>query len=115
MSDEHEHEDEFDQDDLPEVPIIVTKSNGGDLDDEAFLLGCSYGALEVLVEMELPMIVAVVDDRLLEQLDLLTMAGGYTCTDTPHEEYEGASNIIMVLADRSITSDTIPDWFTDTK
>jgi hypothetical protein len=65
--------------------------------------------------MELPMIVAVVDDRLLEQLDLLTMAGGYTCTDTPHEEYEGASNIIMVLADRSITSDTIPDWFTDTK
>lgn len=110
----NEEHDEID-DDLPEVPIIVTKSNGGDLDDEAFLLGCSYGALEVLVEMELPMIVAVVDDRLLEQLDLLTMAGGYTCTDTPHEEYEGASNIIMVLADRSITSDTIPDWFTDTK
>lgn len=113
MSDEHEHE--FDPDALPEVPIIVTKSNGGDLDDDAFLLGCSYGALEVLVEMELPLIVATVDDRLLAQLDLLTMAGGYTITDTPHEEYDGASKIVMVLADRFVTSDTVPDWFDNNK
>lgn len=104
-------EDEFDEDALPEVPIIVTKYGGGDLDDDAFILGCSYGALEVLVEMELPMIVATVDDRLLAQLDLLTMAGGYTITSIPHDEYAGASNIVMVLSDRSITSDTMPDWF----
>jgi hypothetical protein len=75
------------------MPLVLAKSNGGDLDDTALVAGMTCGALD----QELAMTAVLhtlpreryIDARLLPQVDLIAMRHGYTTTLGDLDEASG--------------------------
>ncbi len=66
-------------------PFVVTASNGGIYDDEAFVAGCQFGQIENELSMSMP-VDRYVYTPLVPQVDLAAMHHGYIMTATPWED-----------------------------
>lgn len=74
------------------MPFICCESNGGHLDDEAFVRGAQFGQVDAILKMKRALgdpgdYEVYVDPKMLPQFDLLAMHHGYKLTSTPWEEH----------------------------
>ena len=80
-------------DELPEdgpayelvMPFVVCESNGGPLDDHAFVLGCQFEDLRQRLDARPSVVEEFVDADLIPQLDLLAMKGEWDFFYSPAE------------------------------
>lgn len=63
------------------MPFVAVKSEGGAFDDESFVAGAEFGAIDhnmrIAKAMDLRLPPRMVDPRLLAQIDLLAMRHGF--------------------------------------
>ena len=84
---------DFDDDDLPTIPFILTREHGGEYDDEAFGAGWNLAildsrlALADVASLILPPM--VFPEKWKAQADLIAMARGMIVKVTPLPEQEG--------------------------
>jgi hypothetical protein len=68
------------------MPFVICKSNGGPLDDHAFVAGVQFGDLYRRLETDTAQSMYVVPD-IVPQLDLAAMHFGYHMTTEPWDEH----------------------------
>lgn len=96
-----------------DFPLIVCKSEGGVFEDEDFIVGTQYGAVEILAVLDIPVINAVVDERLIPQIDLVAMGFGYVLHTEPEVGIEGAVRVTLFKSILSGTESDTPDYVPD--
>lgn len=70
------------------MPFVCCTSNGGTLDDHAFVVGVRYGVAETELRLSSPDEWAdYITPDMVAQYDLLAMHLGYTMTAEPWEEH----------------------------
>jgi hypothetical protein len=95
-----------------DIPFVACETEGGPFEDESFIAGTQYGAVEMLTIMEIPIINALVDERLLAQIDLLAMGSSYSIVADHATGIEGA--VRVTLCHNSVTEGTdVPDFVPD--
>jgi hypothetical protein len=91
-----------------DFPLVATTEEGGPFDTESFIAGSQFGPFDVLAALQVPVINGLIDERLVTQIDILSMAYGYLTHYDYATPIPGAVLATLYLAELDDTSG-IPD------